>query len=108
MLNRTQRKVDRKKPTLLFKKLRVLVYCRMTLNQIGLAIDILGVVFLFFCGMPSGFIENPENAGNISWGDNSELEQKRIRVNNNIIKIGAYTGLSLVLIGFIIQLIAAF
>ena len=58
--------------------------------------------------MPSGFIENPENAGNISWGDNSELEQKRIRVNNNIIKIGAYTGLSLVLIGFIIQLIAAF
>lgn len=66
----------------------------------GLVLDIIGVLLLFQYGLPSKYKEEDV----LSLGSSSEEEIERAKYNRKI-KIGAYTGLSLILIGFIFQLI---
>lgn len=73
------------------------------ISLIGLILDIIGVVLLFIYGLPSKII--PDNVVTIhnvyaADDDNSTTEEKE---RNKRIKIGAYSGLSLLIIGFAFQ-----
>lgn len=70
-------------------------------SAIGLIFDIVGVLILFKYGLPSKL---KEHGGGLLLEENSEDEKQRNADNNRIIK-WAYTGLTLLIVGFIFQLI---
>lgn len=71
-------------------------------STIGLFLDIFGVILLFEYGLPSK-IETETGRG-IS--DTQEVEDEREKKNIHIKKM-SYTGLSLIGIGFILQIIGS-
>ncbi|MAY84190.1 MAG: hypothetical protein CMP59_08665 [Flavobacteriales bacterium] len=73
----------------------------LNLTQIGLLLDIAGVILLFQFGLPSGY--------DLSMGKSmsGELPKEQKRKNRRI-QIGAYTGLSLLVLGFVLQFAGAF
>jgi len=79
----------------------------MTLSQWGLILNIAGTFIIFFCGFPSR-IQEDKSAGSISYGDLSEEENKKRLSTNKLITIGAYSGLALLLLGFILQFLDTF
>jgi hypothetical protein len=76
----------------------------MTILQSGLILNIGGTFLIFFCGFPSK-IQQDKSAGSLSWGNLSEEENKKRILRNKWITFGAYLGLSLISLGFILQLI---
>lgn len=80
----------------------------MTLSQLGLLLDMIGVVLLFVFGLPSAYIENPENGGNLALGSSSEDEIIKVKRMNLLIKIMSFLGLIIVFAGFLLQFIGGF
>jgi len=73
----------------------------LTLTQIGLLLDIAGVILLFKFGLPSGY--------DVSMGKSMSGELPKEQMDKNVrIKIGAYTGLSLLILGFALQFLGAY
>lgn len=70
-------------------------------SAFGLILDIVGVLILFKYGLPS---KVKEHGGGLLLEENSEEEKLRISDNNKITR-RAYLGLTLLLIGFFLQLI---
>lgn len=70
----------------------------MTLAQIGLLLDIIGAIIIFFYGLPQ---KPQEQDGYVESGDLTE-NQKKI---NFKIKTLAYFGIGFIVIGFIFQFI---
>jgi hypothetical protein len=68
---------------------------------IGLIFDIFGVLILFKYGLPSKL---KEHGGGLLFEENSDEEKQRNADNNRIIK-WAYSGLTLLIVGFLFQLI---
>ncbi len=74
----------------------------MNIAQIGLILDMFGVLLLFRYGLPSKYKEDSEG---IVLGE-TDIE-KRIREKNNFkIKAFAYLGLSLIFLGFLFQFLS--
>jgi hypothetical protein len=71
------------------------------ISSIGLGCNIAGVVMLFFYGLPSKL---KEHGGSILLEEGKEAEKER-RKGNEKIQRNAYIALTLILIGFILQLI---
>jgi hypothetical protein len=79
----------------------------MTLNQIGLLLDIVGVLILFKYGLPSEVAENSDGYFLIvNKRPQEELDEEKRK--NAFIKKMAYLGLASVLLGFTFQFIATF
>lgn len=78
-----------------------------TISSIGLIADILGVILLFMYGLPSKLIEHNIELFELNTRDANEIEREdeRIKKHNKRVKVGAYAGLTLILIGFILQFI---
>jgi hypothetical protein len=74
----------------------------MTTLQLGLVSNIIGTVLIFICGFPS-LINNENTQGLMSTGELSKEDDKKRRRKNIIVKSGGYTGILLLLVGFIIQ-----
>ena len=70
-----------------------LVIDRDVLNSIGLALDIAGVVLLFFYGIPSSAALD----GVMTWGRGSGKDYKRARILSSL-------GLLLLVVGFALQI----
>ena len=70
-------------------------------SVIGLIFDIIGVLILFEYGLPSKL---KEHGGGLLLGENIEKEKQRISENKKITKL-AYSGLTLLIFGFLFQLI---
>ena len=70
-------------------------------SSAGLILDIIGILFLFEYGLPSKI---KEHGGSILMEENNEDEMDRDAKNNKI-RRRSYFGLSLILIGSILQLI---
>jgi hypothetical protein len=81
------------------------MFLEFTVNQWGLISDIFGVLLLFKYGLPSKIEDEVDHltAPNVP----EEEKQKRKRKNKEII-IGAYVGLTLILIGFALQFAEGF
>ena len=79
----------------------------MSSLQLGLVLNIIGTLLIFFCGFPS--LINLENSkGSIIWAELDEEENiKRLR-KNKIVKFGGYLGITFLFIGFILQFIDTF
>lgn len=77
------------------------VYVGDIVNTIGLASDIVGAILLFKFGLPSKWRDVPLRA--IS---ETELEEQQRHSTNKQIQRGARWGLSLLIFGFALQLIA--
>ncbi len=73
----------------------------ITLAQIGLFIDIVGVVLLFMYGLPSKYAKN----NRMVWAGDISDSQKRL---NKRVKIGSYSGLFFLFIGFVLQFISPY
>ena len=73
----------------------------LNLSQIGLLLDIAGVVLLFRYGLPSGY---DISMGKSMSGELPEDQKKK----NRRITIGAYTGLFLLILGFALQFFGAY
>ncbi len=71
------------------------------ISSIGLIADIIGVLLLFKYGLPSML---KENGGGLLLEEDAAEEKIRINTNDKI-KRRAYFGLTLILIGFLLQLI---
>lgn len=71
-------------------------------SVIGLTFDIFGVLLLFYFGLPSKIINKSKK---IFIGKVKGEQKKYVNRHNLFINIGAYTGLTFMLIGFILQLI---
>jgi hypothetical protein len=69
------------------------------LNIIGLSLDIIGVLFIYFFGLPSNF-----NKGDIRITEGKISNCKKLK--NKAIITFSVTGITLVVIGFIIQIIS--
>ncbi len=70
----------------------------LTISQWGLILDLLGVLFLFYFGLPSDI--KSINGPGLAIGLENEIDADLIRAHNRKIKIGAYTGLFLIFGGF--------
>lgn len=70
-------------------------------SSVGLILDIIGVLMLFEYGLPSKL---RERGGSLSLEESSEDEKERILHNKKIV-CRSYIGLSLIILGFILQLI---
>ena len=77
----------------------------LTISQYGLVSDIVGVILLFKYGFPSKI---KSAAGVRIVGEISEEEKKRVNKTNRNIKFWGYTGLGLIIIGFVLQFIGGF
>ena len=73
----------------------------MIYTQIGLVLDIVGVIILFEYGLPSK-VKDPD--GYLLLGD--ESDSNNIKRKNKQVRFMAYLGLSLILLGFIFQFIS--
>jgi uncharacterized ion transporter superfamily protein YfcC len=72
-----------------------------TISQWGLIFIIIGVLFSFRYGLPSKITEHPEDSLSMETGKN---EWQRIKDHNKARK-GAFIGLAIVFIGFLLQFI---
>lgn len=72
------------------------------INIIGLCFDIVGVIMLFKYGLPS---KVQENADSLSLEESSQKEYNRKGSNKRIICL-SYTGIIMLIVGFVIQLLA--
>jgi hypothetical protein len=77
----------------------------LTVSQIGLIADIIGTLLLFKFGLPS-HIEDVNSASIV--GPTTDAEKLEAINRNRKIYIGAYIGLSLLLVGFVLQFIGRF
>lgn len=75
----------------------------INITQAGLLLDIAGVLLLFKYGLPSKVIDNPEDGGNIVYGNDDKELIEKIEKENKKIRFRAYLGLTFILIGFILQ-----
>lgn len=76
------------------------------ISTIGLLFDIIGVLLLFKFGLPSKIIDSNQILSiQIRTKDEQEAEEKRVNRHNKKVTFWAYCGLSLILLGFIFQLI---
>ena len=73
----------------------------ISINQLGLIFDIIGVILLFMYGLPSRIIEPPKL---LLEGDLSKEDSKK----NRFITIMSYIGLSCLFIGFFLQFLGSF
>jgi len=71
------------------------------ISSLGLGCNIAGVVMLFFYGLPSKL---KKHGGNILLEEGKEAEEKRKKENEKITR-NAFIALTLILLGFILQLI---
>jgi hypothetical protein len=76
----------------------------MNALQLGLILNIVGTVLIFFCGFPSK-IEPDNSQGSISYAELSEEDNKKRLRKNIIITFGGYFGMALLFIGFFFQFI---
>lgn len=72
----------------------------LNLSQIGLIMDMIGVILLFMYGLPSKY----KIGSNFTDGFTSDKQ----KLLNRKVRIGSYTGLSLMLLGFIFQFVFQF
>ncbi len=79
----------------------------MNISQIGLLVDIAGVLLLFKYGLPSDYIHDTVSGGHLILDENSADEQKELESKNRMIKLMAYTGLIFLIVGFILQFIGS-
>jgi hypothetical protein len=77
----------------------------LTVSQYGLVSDIIGVILLFKYGFPSK-IKSPLGVRIV--GEISDEESKRVNKSNRRVKFWGYTGLGLIIIGFVLQFIGGF
>lgn len=77
----------------------------MIFSQIGLLFDIIGVLILFRHGLPSKY---DENKGVKHFTINQPEEVPEIVKRNKAIKVISYTGLILIILGFVFQFIGTF
>lgn len=75
----------------------------MLLTQVGLLLNVLGTIALFFFGLPSPIID-VSNIDTLDTGTTPEAEKNKIRSKNALNKFASYVGLFLILIGFGFQL----
>lgn len=73
----------------------------MIYTQIGLVLDIVGVIILFEYGLPS---KVKDTDGYLLLGD--ESDSNNIKRKNKQVRFMAYLGLILILLGFIFQFIS--
>ena len=73
--------------------------CYKLLSSFGLITDIAGVILLFIYGLPSKIVEPSKR---LLEGSVSEADQKK----NAFIKKMSYLGLTLLIIGFTLQLVS--
>lgn len=73
----------------------------MIYTQIGLVLDIVGVIILFEYGLPS---KVKDTDGYLLLGD--ETDSSNIKRKNKQVRFMAYLGLILILLGFIFQFIS--
>ena len=69
------------------------------INTVGLAFDIVGVILLFFYGLPEPISKT--GAGHLTWGENEEEATKW-----RLYKTRSCWGLALLIIGFSLQLLS--
>ena len=72
-------------------------YFELSLTQIGLLLDILGVIFLFFFGLPPSF--SPKGH---SFLIDPQIDNKQV-LKGRVFKALSFSGLTLILLGFILQ-----
>jgi len=77
----------------------------LTMSQYGLVSDIIGVILLFKYGFPSKI---KSTAGVRIVGEISAEESRRVNKANLNIKFWGYTGLGLIIIGFVLQFFGGF
>ncbi len=75
----------------------------MTFSQIGLIFDIIGVLILFKFGLPSDF--DPNKGVSFLVINSPEDGDPYVLKKNRKIKIIAYGGLVLIILGFLLQFI---
>ncbi len=80
--------------------------CHLSLSQYGLVADIIGVLLLFRYGFPSK-MESTEGEFMITESVSDERRRTIEKTNRNIRIIG-YSGLVLIIVGFILQFIGSF
>jgi hypothetical protein len=78
------------------------MFLELTTTQWGLMSDILGVLLLFKFGLPSKFVVVTNN---LVWGDvdNKSEESRAANRKNKKISFWAHVGLSLLILGFLLQ-----
>ena len=88
--------------------------CGATISTIGLALDILGVVVLFYFGLPKRIAldmvsSRPFRVEGREFSQEEEAEDRRIearqRRNRRINHVGAASGLAILAIGFSLQIL---
>jgi len=79
----------------------------MTLTQIGLLIDVIGVLILFEFGLPSKYkhIQEDEILG-LNRRPEADIEKEKRK--NKVVMRWAYLGLGCLLLGFLFQFIGSF
>ncbi len=78
-----------------------MLYTYQFYSLLGLIFDIIGVLMLFKYGLPSKL---KEHSGGLLLEENPKQEKQRIAENSKITK-WAYSGLTLLIIGFLFQII---
>jgi uncharacterized membrane protein len=68
----------------------------MTLNQIGLLLNILGTVTIFFFGLPQKLQDTED------YIERGSLTKQQVRINRKT-KLFAFLGLTFLFIGFVLQ-----
>jgi hypothetical protein len=75
------------------------------LNEIGLILDVLGFLLLLIYGFPSKIKTESDNANHLVSKKETEIEKSKRENDNCKIRIKAYIGTTLILLGFIFQFI---
>lgn len=76
-------------------------------TQIGLILDILGVIILFKYGMPSEYIKLEDLSSGLIIDDADDAEIEKIKKKNKLIFIMSRIGLVFLILGFILQFIGS-
>ena len=77
----------------------------MDLVSLGLVLDIIGVILLFFFGLPSRVTRKPDNA--MLWPKVEEEEKQREK-KFRLYSTMSHIGLLLLIVGFTLQLVGNF